>query len=85
MTTTDKKRLFQQAHRLFTLGVVVERERSKLRELVERGVSYDDPEMRQALERFKAVDSEWKRLEAEHLLTALYTRPAGRGDDDDKE
>jgi len=30
-------------------------------------VPYDDQEMIQTLERFKAADFEWKQLEAEHL------------------
>jgi len=67
MTKADKKRLLQQAYRLTTLGIVVERERSKLKELVARGTPYDDQEMRQTLERFRTANSEWKRLEAAHL------------------
>jgi len=67
MATADKDLLLQQAHRLAALGLVVERERSKLKTLVERGVSYDDPDMLQVLERFRAADFEWKQLEIEHL------------------
>lgn len=67
MEKAKKQLLRSQAYRLVTLGIIVERERSKLKRLVKRGVPYDDQEMIQALERFKAVDSEWKQLEAEHL------------------
>ena len=67
MRKADKELLLRQAYRLATIGVMVERERSELKRLVARGVPYDDPQMLQALERFRAVDSEWKQLEAEHL------------------
>ena len=67
MTAKDKQLLQRQAYRLAILGITVERERSKLKRLVARGVSYDDQEMLQALNRFRTVDSEWKQLEVEHL------------------
>ena len=68
MTSKDKRLLIKQAAKLATLGVVVEKERSSLKKLVERGVSYNDPTMAQTYERFVKADSEWKQLEAEHLL-----------------
>jgi len=67
MPKADKKRLLHQAYRLTTLGAVVERERSKLKKLIEGGVSHEDEEVQKTLERFKAADLEWKQLEAEHL------------------
>ena len=67
MKKEDKCLLVKQATKLVTLGVTVEKERSNLKKMVERGVSYDDPKMAQAYERFVTVDNEWKRLEAEHL------------------
>ncbi|MCL2401237.1 MAG: hypothetical protein FWC90_01195 [Oscillospiraceae bacterium] len=65
--TEDKKLLRKQAAKLYTLGVAVENERSKLKSLVNRGVAYDDPYMLAVLERFTQADTEWKQLEAEHL------------------
>ena len=67
MTLQQKGSLTKQALRLFTLGLEVERRREKLRRLVERGVSYRAPEMREALRRFQNVEREWKKLEQEHL------------------
>ena len=67
----DKQRLRRQAHRLMMLGIRVERERSKLKKLIERGASFDDLRVVQALERFQAVDFEWRELEAVHLQLRL--------------
>ena len=67
MTANDKQLLRRQAYRLVTLGVTVERERSKLKKLIERGVSYDDPRVVQAVERFQAAHFEWEELEEKHL------------------
>ena len=66
---TNKLRILylNQAADLATLGEAVERERSELKKLVNRGVSYDDPEMLRAFERFARADGEWRRLEEEHL------------------
>jgi len=70
----DRKILLCQARKLAALGLTVERERSKLKRLVERGIPYDDQKMLQALNRFKVVDFEWKQLETEHLqLKKLLT------------
>lgn len=67
MTKEEKHLLIRQAAKLATLGVTVEKERKRLKRLVECGVPYDDPVMLAALERFEKTDSEWKRLETEHL------------------
>jgi len=67
MTTKDKQLLRRQAYRLATLGVTVENERSKLKKLIERGISYDDPRVARALERFQAAHLEWTELEKEHI------------------
>ena len=67
MTKEDKRLLVSQAAKLAMLGMTVEKERSNLKKLVERGVPYTDLKMLLAYERFKQVDDEWKRLEAEHL------------------
>lgn len=67
MTKEEKRLLLRQAVKLTTLGAKVERERNRLKMLVERGVPYSAPEMLETLERFIQADAEWKRLEAEHL------------------
>ena len=67
MTRADKQLLLRQAQKLTTLALVAERERSKLKKLVERGFSHDDQEMLQTLKRFKTADAKWKQREAEHL------------------
>lgn len=67
MTKDEKRLLISQAAKLTTLGAKVEHKRNRLKKLVERGVSYTAPEMLDALSRFEQADSEWKRLELEHL------------------
>jgi len=67
MTTEDKQLLRRQAYRLTSLGIAVERERSTLKKLIDRGISYDDPKVAQAVESFQAAQSEWNELEKEHL------------------
>ncbi|MPM34811.1 hypothetical protein SDC9_81398 [bioreactor metagenome] len=67
MTTKEKATLLGQAGKLYTLGRKVEKCRDKLRRLVEKKVPYDSPLMKAALDEFDAADSEWKRLEQEHL------------------
>jgi len=62
----DKRLIRHQAYRLAILGAVIERERGKLKRLVEGGVPYGDQKMLQTLSRFQTADSEWKQLEAEH-------------------
>lgn len=60
-------KLLRQASELFTLGLLVERRREKIRRLVEKKIPCDAPQMKTALEEFELIDSEWKRLEQEHL------------------
>jgi hypothetical protein len=67
MTTKEKATLLRQAGKLYTLGRKVEKCRDKLRQLVEKKVPYDSPQMIAALGEFEAADNEWKRLEQEHL------------------
>jgi len=69
MTTEDKRLLIIQAANLFKLGLKVELARNNLKQLVERGVPYDDPQMVKTYERFVEVDTEWKQLETEYLAT----------------
>lgn len=62
-----KDLLLASAARLYSLGIDLEAARERLRELVERGVSYDSPEMKTAYEEFAALDKQWKELELQHL------------------
>ena len=67
MTSKEKAKLIKQAGQLYLLGHTVEKHRSELRRLVEQKVPYDSPQMAEALAKFEEADSEWKRLEQEHL------------------
>jgi len=67
MTAKEKAKLIKQAGRLYLLGHTVEKHRSELRRLVEQKAPYDSPQMAEALAKFEEADSEWKRLEQEHL------------------
>ena len=62
-----KELLLLSAARLYSLGLDVEVAREKLRQLVERGVSYDSEEMLRAYEDFAALDGQWKEMERQHL------------------
>ena len=64
---TRKELLLASAARLYSIGLELEAAREKLRELVERGVSYESEEMRQAYEEFTVLDEQWKNLENQHL------------------
>ena len=59
--------LLRSAARLYSLGIEVEAAREQLRKLAAEGVSYDSAEMRNALEEYQQLDSQWKTLEQEHL------------------
>jgi len=62
-----KDLLLASAARLYSLGVDLEAARERLRQLVERGVSYESSEMKKAYEEFAALDRQWKDLERQHL------------------
>ena len=62
-----KERLLLSAAQLYDLGIKVEDARGELRALVERHVPFDAPEMLAALDRFEALNAQWKALEQEHL------------------
>lgn len=53
--------------KLTRLGITVENKRNKLRQLVEKGVPYESPQMHQALQEFQAADTEWKQTEMSYL------------------
>lgn len=67
MTAKEKATLVKQAGKLYTLGIEVEKRREKLRRLASQDIPYDSPQMKKALDEFNTADSEWKRLEQEHL------------------
>ncbi len=67
MNAKEKAKPVHQAGKLYTLGMAVEKHRDNLRRLVEKGTPYDSPKTKTALENFQKIDSEWKRLEQEHL------------------
>ena len=62
-----KALLIASAARLYSLGIDLEAARERLRQLVERGVSYQSEEMRQAYQDFKELEQQWKALEEQHL------------------
>lgn len=62
-----KDLLLKSAERLYALGVDVEAARDKLRSLVDRGVPYDSREMKDALQEFTELDTQWKELEKRHI------------------
>ena len=62
-----KDLLLASAARLYSMGVDLEAARERLRQLVERGVSYDSDEMKQAYQDFKELERQWKALEQQHL------------------
>lgn len=64
---TKKKDLIALGAKLTRLGMTVEGRRNKLRQLVERGVPYESPQMLQALQEFQQADAEWKQTEASYL------------------
>jgi hypothetical protein len=67
MSLKENAKLIQQASRLWTLGLSVDKHREKLRCLVQKKVPYDAPQMKMAMKEFETANSEWKRLEQEHL------------------
>ena len=66
--TKDARLLLEQAQWLVVLGERLDMERLVLKKLVDNGVDYNDPRILETLGRITEVDSEWKQLEAEHLL-----------------
>ena len=62
-----KDLLLRSAARLYSLGIEVESARQRLRDLVDHGVGYTSPEMREALDDYQELDRQWKALEREYL------------------
>lgn len=65
--TADNDLLIMSAARLYSLGVDVEGARAKLKELVDKRVPYDSPEMLTALKDFQELDAQFKSLETDHI------------------
>ena len=59
--------LLRSAARLYSLGIEVEGARQHLRDLVDQGVAYTSPEIREALEDYQVLDRQWKELEQQYL------------------
>ena len=55
------------ALKLTTLGYSLERQRSKVRKLVETGLSLSSDEVLEAVRKFERISAEWSALEAEYL------------------
>lgn len=62
-----EKDLIALGAKLTRLGMTVEGRRNKLRQLVEKGVPYESPQMLKALQEYQAADTEWKQTEMSYL------------------
>jgi len=76
----DNGKLILSAAKLTGLGFEVDAAREKLRRLVDKGISYDSKQMRDAFLRFQSLDTKWKELEHSHLaLRETLISRAGKG------
>ena len=64
---SDKELLIMSATRLYSVGVELEAARARLKELVDRGVSYSDERMIKAYNDFNELKAQWDNLEKQHL------------------
>ena len=64
---SDKELLILSAARLYSVGVELEAARSRLKELVDQGVSYSDERMVKAYDDFNELKAQWDNLEKQHL------------------
>lgn len=62
-----KKELLLLGQELACIGIAHETARRALEALILQGVSASSAEMQQAVQRFRAVDAEWKKVEREYL------------------
>ncbi|MBQ3985605.1 MAG: hypothetical protein II635_01440 [Oscillospiraceae bacterium] len=67
MMNSDKELLILSAARLYSVGVELEAARSRLKELVDQGVSYSDERMIKAYNDFNKLKAQWDNLEKQHL------------------
>ena len=65
--SSDKELLIMSAARLYSVGVDLEAARARLKELVDRGVSYSDERMLKAYNDFNELKAQWDNLEKQHL------------------
>ena len=64
---SDKELLILSAARLYSVGVDLEAARSRLKELVDQGVSYSDERMIKAYNDYNELKAQWDNLEKQHL------------------
>lgn len=62
-----KKELLLLGQELACIGIAHETARRALEALILQGASASSAEMQQAVQRFQAVDAEWKKVEREYL------------------
>ena len=67
MMNSDKELLIMSAARLYSVGVDLEGARSRLKELVDQGVTYSDERMLKAYNDFNELKAQWDNLEKQHL------------------
>ena len=64
---SDKELLILSAARLYSVGVELEAARSRLKELVDQGVTYSDERMIKAYNDYNELKAQWDNLEKQHL------------------
>ena len=64
---SDKELLILSAARLYSVGVDLEAARSRLKELVDQGVTYSDERMIKAYNDYNELKAQWDNLEKQHL------------------
>ena len=62
-----KVELVHSALELIRLGKELEKAKHSLKDLVDRGIPYDSPEMMVALQRCQRLKAQWQELEQQHL------------------
>ena len=67
MMNSDKELLILSAARLYSVGVDLEAARSRLKELVDQGVTYSDERMIKAYNDYNELKAQWDNLEKQHL------------------
>ena len=65
--SSDKELLILSAARLYSVGVDLEAARSRLKELVDQGVTYSDERMIKAYNDYNELKAQWDNLEKQHL------------------
>ena len=65
---SNNELLLSHAQKLYETGLAIEQELHLLINLSEQGVDYNNPDVLQALERFKQAYAEWQQLKIEYQL-----------------